>query len=202
MTKAGTDSRNATSPRSIRDAQRRTEMLALRVNGLTLEQIGEVMGIEKSTVSRVIGNALATLVREPAQELLALELERCDVLLAQAMQTARAFHPVIYAGRVVTGPLLDTSGMPIRDACTGDVIFQAIEDKAPKLAAIATAIRVMERRAKLLGIDGSVAPQLERRTSLPQDLSKLSQEELEVLDRLITKISTVTSQSTDSGART
>jgi len=59
MTRTGKDSRNITSARAVRDAQRRAEMLSLRLEGLTLEQIGERMGVGKPTVSRVISNALA-----------------------------------------------------------------------------------------------------------------------------------------------
>lgn len=170
-----------TSARSVEQAQRRAEMLTLRVQGLTLEQIGERMGVGADTVQRVISRALTAMAKEPAQELLALELGRCDVLLNEAMQTVKAFHPMVSGGRVVSAPMLDSNGQPVRNPETGDVLTRVLEDKAPKLAAIATAVRVLERRAKLLGLDAPIrATQELTVTSIPElDLSHLSPAELE-----------------------
>lgn len=174
--RTGKGPKAATSVTSIREAQRRTEMLELRLSGLTLEQIGERMGVGKGTVSRVISSALTAQTREPADELLRLELGRCDLLLNEAMQTARAFHPLVIAGRVVRAPLLDRTGRPLLDPATGEVLTGVIEDKAPKLAAVAAAVRVMERRAKLLGLD---AP-----GRLQQDLNVTGQERVQDMTRL------------------
>lgn len=166
---------------SIAQAQRRAEILRLRLDGLTLEQIGERMGIKPDTVHGIITRALTTMTKEPAQELLALELGRCDVLLNEAMQTVKAFHPMVSGGKVVYGPVFDEQGQPKRDAVTGEVLMSAIADRAPTLAAIATAIRVMERRAKLLGLDAPIRAQQELTvTSVPgMDLSHLTPAELE-----------------------
>lgn len=166
---------------SIAQAQRRAEILRLRLDGLTLEQIGERMGIKPDTVHGIITRALTTMTKEPAQELLALELGRCDALLNEAMQTVKAFHPMVSGGKVVYGPIFDEQGQPKRDAVTGEVLMSAIADRAPTLAAIATAIRVMERRAKLLGLDAPIRAQQELTvTSVPElDLSHLTPAELE-----------------------
>lgn len=181
MTKTGIDPRSITSTRSIRDAQRRAEMLELRISGLTLEQIGERMGVGKGTVSRVISNALTAQTREPCEELLSLELSRCDVLLNEAMQTVKAFHPLVSGGRVVSAPMLDNTGQPVRNPETGDVLTRVLEDKAPKLAAIHTAVKVMERRARLLGLDAPIRAQQEVTVtgSGQPDIGHLSVEDLE-----------------------
>lgn len=179
--RTGRGPKAATSATSIRDAQRRAEMLELRISGLTLEQIGERMGVGKGTVSRVISNALTAQTREPSEELLSLELGRCDVLLNEAMQTVKAFHPLVSAGRVVSAPMLDNTGQPVRNPESGDVLTRVLEDKAPKLAAIATAVRVMERRAKLLGLDAPIRAQQEVTVTGggQPDISHLSVEDLE-----------------------
>lgn len=191
MTRTGKDSRNITSARAVRDAQRRAEMLSLRLEGLTLEQIGERMGVGKPTVSRVISNALTAQTREPAEELLTLELGRCDALLTEAMQTVKAFHPLVSAGRVVSAPMLDNTGQPIRNPESGDVLTQVLEDKAPKLAAIHTAVKVLERRAKLLGLDAATKLQQEVTVTTDEqpahDLRKLSLEEMIVVRGLLMK---------------
>lgn len=190
MTKIGKDSRNITSARAVRDAQRRAEMLSLRISGMTLEQIGERMGVGKPTVSRVISHALAAQTREPAEELLTLELGRCDVLLNEAMQTVKAFHPLVSAGRVVNAPVLDDNGQPVRNEA-GEVLTRVLEDKAPKLAAIHVAVKVLERRAKLLGLDAATKLQQEVTVTTDEqpahDLRKLSLEEMIVVRGLLMK---------------
>ncbi len=194
--KTGKGPKAATSATSIRDTQRRAEMLELRISGLTLEQIGERMGVGKGTVSRVISNALTTQAREPSEELLTLELGRCDVLLNEAMQTVKAFHPLVSAGRVVSAPLLNNTGQSVRNPDTDEVMTQVLEDKAPKLAAIATAVRVMERRAKLLGLDAPSRLQQDLNVTSEaqaQDLSRLDENDLSLYGYLITKATDISS---------
>lgn len=111
------------------------------------------MGIRAESVHGVISRALITLVKEPGEELLAIELARCDALLSEAMSVVKAFHPLVQGGEVVRTVVEDERGKALRDPSTGSLITVAVEDKAPKLAAINTALRVMERRAKLLGLD-------------------------------------------------
>ena len=167
-------------------------MLSLRLDGMTLEQIGERMGVGKPTVSRVISNALTAHTREPAEELLSLELGRCDVLLTEAMQTVKAFHPLVSAGRVVSAPMLDNTGQPVRNPETGDVLTRVLEDKAPKLAAIATAVRVLERRAKLLGLNAATKLQQEVTVTTDDasgyDLQKLDMNEMHLYGYLLEKM--------------
>jgi predicted DNA-binding protein (UPF0251 family) len=163
---------------SIVQAQRRAEILRLRLDGLTLEEIGERMNIAPDTVHGIITRALSAMCKEPAEELRALELGRCDVLLNEAMQTVRAFHPMVSGGRVVSAPVLDNNGQPVRNEA-GDVLTRVLEDKAPKLAAIATSIRVMERRAKLLGLDAPIRQDVTVTSKPEQDLSHLSVQDLE-----------------------
>jgi hypothetical protein len=111
------------------------------------------MGVRAESVHGVISRALATLVKAPGEELLAMELARCDALLSEAMSVVTAFHPLVQGGEVVRALVEDTDGNVVQDPISGTVVTVAVEDKAPKLAAINTALRVMERRAKLLGLD-------------------------------------------------
>lgn len=180
-----------TSARSVEQAQRRAEMLELRKTGLTLEQIGERMGVGADTVQRVISRALTAMTKEPTQELLALELGRCDLLLTEAMQTVKAFHPLVSGGRVVSAPMLNNQGEPVRNPETGDVLTRVVEDKAPKLAAIHVAVKVSERRAKLLGLDAPIraTQELTVTTETPaHDLQKLDMNELHLYGYLLEKM--------------
>ena len=111
-----------TGARSIEQARRRAEMLRMRVEGSTVDEIADHMGVVPSTVKRVISNALTAMVKGPAEELRALELARVEELLAQAMETVRAFHPLIANGKVVYVPVLDDNGETVCDPATGEVL--------------------------------------------------------------------------------
>ena len=52
-----------TGARSIEQARRRAEMLRMRVEGSTVDEIADHMGVVPSTVKRVISNALTAMVK-------------------------------------------------------------------------------------------------------------------------------------------
>lgn len=178
-----------TGRRAIEQAQRRAEILRLRSEcDWTLEEIGNHMGIGRDAVHNTITRALESLTKKPAEDLLAMELARCEELLAQAMETVRAFHPLIANGKVVFAPVLDDNGQPLRDPATGDVLTTAVEDKQPKLAAIATCVRLLERRSKYLGLDAPVRAQTDLTVNTQgaaPDLSHLSLNDLETLRHML-----------------
>jgi len=109
----------ATSPKRVALAERRAIVLDLRKQGYTFHAIAQrIGGVSVATCYRDIVESIAAITREPASELVKLELLRLD-----EMQRA------IYT-----------------DAIGG------------KLAAIKTSLTIMERRAKLLGLDNPVPP--------------------------------------------
>ena len=146
------------------------------------------MGMGRENVHHSITRALESMTKKPAEDLLAMELSRCEELLAQAMETVRAFHPLIANGKVVYAPVLDDNGQPMRDPATGEVLTTVLEDKAPKLAAIATCVRVLERRSKYLGLDAPIRAQTDLTVSTQStapDLSHLSLNDLEALRHML-----------------
>ena len=99
--KTGRGPKAATSKTSIVQAERRAEVLRLRLDGMTLAAIGERLGIRADSVHDIITRALRSMTKEPAEELLNLELARLDSLYAEAMNSVRAFTPVLHNGKVV-----------------------------------------------------------------------------------------------------
>src|SRR4029077_11263702 len=73
---------SSTSPRTIRAAQRCAEALNLRKQGYSYREIGAHLGVSTAQAARDIETALAEITLEPARELLKLELQRCDDLMA------------------------------------------------------------------------------------------------------------------------
>jgi len=103
----------ASSPERVVIDQRRKEMLDLRVKGYSLRAIADKLGMHHSSVGEAIAAELDAIKREPAEELMKVELERMDAMLV-------ALWPKIQKG--------DTYSVD-------------------------SALKVMARRAKLLGLD-------------------------------------------------
>jgi hypothetical protein len=72
----------STSPRAIRIAERRAQALELRTHGHSFRQIGRELGISTAQAAVDVERALAEITREPAKELIKLELQRCDELMS------------------------------------------------------------------------------------------------------------------------
>lgn len=188
--KTGSGPKAATSAKSIREAERRTEILRLRLDGLSLQCIGDRLGIRADSVHDIITRALRAMTQEPSHELLTLELARLESLYEEAMRAVRAFTPVIHNGKVVQIPVINANGDTVNHHATNQPLTCIAQDRTTVLAGIATAVRISERRAKLLGLDSPIKAQsdltLINRES-PRDLSKLNLNELEQLEALMRK---------------
>jgi len=154
--------------------ERARRALDMRVTGMTFSQIGEALGVDRTTAFRYVNNALEECAKEnvdKAGELRALELQRLDKLQRATERILATNHVYVSQG-----------GKIVYD---GDV---KLTDDDPTMKAVGTLLRIMERRAKLLGLD---APQkLETKSTVEvkaHDLSKLSDEELETLRSLTAK---------------
>lgn len=111
----------------------------LRTKGLTYDQIADELGFrDRSGARRAVKRALASAVREPADELVALELERLDDLTRHLQRVLVATH---YAAT--------TSGKIARNPDTG----QLLADFGPVIAAARELRQVSESRRRLLGLD-------------------------------------------------
>lgn len=189
--KTGRGPKAITSSTSIKQAERRAEVLRLRLDGHTLQAIGDRLGIRADSVHDIIIRALRDMTKEPAEQLLDLELARLDSLYAEAMNVLRSFTPLLHNGKIIQIPVIDRNGEIVKDPDTGLPRTCIAEDKAARLASIAAAVRVMERRAKLTGLD---APSrfkqdvtLTTDEKKPYDLSRLDMDEVQLLDYLMRK---------------
>ncbi len=92
--------------------------LDMRRKGFLLREIGAALGIDnQGTVTKLIQKAMREVVREPAEELVQMELDRLDSMFVKAYERA------------------------------------ADHEKPLNKEAVDTCLRIMERRARLLGID-------------------------------------------------
>lgn len=190
--KTGRGPKAATSATSIKQAERRAEIIQMRLAGRSLQEIGDHMGITAVSVHNVITRALTSMAKEPAEELRGLELARLDTLYAEAMNVLRSFTPLLHNGKVIQIPVIDRNGEIVKDPDTGLPLNCLAEDKAARLAAVAAAVRVMERRSRLLGLD---APsRFQQDVTLTTDekparnLGKLDSNEMQLLSVLLEKL--------------
>ena len=122
--------------RSLTTAERDAEAARLRVRGLGSTEIGKQLGMSRQAATMAVKRALTEVVREPAEQVRALELDRLDLLYRTALGVMAKSHPMVQNGRVVR----DQDGRPV-------------EDPRPRLAAIDRLLRIQERRSRLLGLD-------------------------------------------------
>lgn len=123
--------------RTIEDAELDRDAAKLRSKRLTYRQIADEMGSSVTTAHDRVRRALATVPREAAEELMALEMDMLDRLDREALTVLSHDHvKVTDGGKIVT----DDAGQPILD-------------DMPKLRAIDALRRNSESRRRLKGID-------------------------------------------------
>ena len=190
--KTGRGPKAITSATSIKQAERRAEVLRLRLDGHTLQAIGDRLGIRADSVHDIITRALRDMTKEPAGQLLDLELARLDSLYVEAMNVLRSFTPLLHNGKIVQIPVINRDGEIVKDPETGHPLACIAEDKAARLASIAAAVRVMERRAKLTGLDAPSRMQADFNVTNDEqpahDLQKLGMDEMHLYGYLLEKM--------------
>lgn len=136
---------------------RQAEALQLRARGLPYEQVGEALGITKQAAFKLVTRALRATLREAGEQVRQLELCRLDDLLVEATAVLGRPHFHVQGGEVVMH-----DGVPL-------------PDDGPTLAAIATVLRVQQRRAALLGLDAPT--KVDAKVSLQGIWERLTEEE-------------------------
>jgi hypothetical protein len=154
----------ATSPaKRIETQQKRARMLAMRLAGVSYQQIADEVGYKNgSVVSSMIGKMLKDHVKANSMSLenmRQLELEHLESLRVVACEIMERFHLTI----TPSGKIIALDGVPV-------------EDDGPKLAAIDRLIKIHEKIARLLGIEAPERVQSEIQVNYTfggVDISKL-----------------------------
>jgi hypothetical protein len=145
--------------KSLETAKRDAEAAQLRAEGKTYDQIAEALDFsDRSLARRSVERALAATVREPADELRQLELIRLDALWVEAVKVMTTEHITVNNGRVI-----EVDGVPLKD-------------DGPTLSAIDRLLKIMERRAKLVGLDSATKVEVLSVDALDREIAKLTAE--------------------------
>ncbi|MFK0140708.1 hypothetical protein [Streptomyces murinus] len=141
--------------RSIEGAQRDARAAELRAQHWTYEQIGEELGIDKTSALRAVRRAVRDACAAPGKELVELEVSRLETIYDEVLDILARDHPVVSHGRIVK----DDTG-------------HALVDDEMKLKAIDRALKARESFRKLLGLDAPSRVSVEAE-QLGRDITKL-----------------------------
>lgn len=128
------------------------EILALRRQKMSFPSIAQHFGMTQGYIYKLYKQALKAIIHESVDETRKLELEALNDLEAKLLKILGAFHPLVAGGGVVRDVLEDETGKPVLDE-DGNPITIKLQDQGPILATADRILKVMERRAKLLGLD-------------------------------------------------
>jgi hypothetical protein len=161
------------SPARVNATVRRAQAIQLRIEGKTLDQIAALLGYKsRGAVSQDISRALAAQITEPAAELRQIEAERLDA----AWQRLDGVREAV----------IEVLGRKHLTVSHGKVIYigdEPLLDDGPILAAIDRLLniergrlQIMERRAKLFGLDAPAKVSVITDEALDQELARAAAE--------------------------
>lgn len=142
--------------------ERVAEALRLRKLGYDYDDIAAKVGYaDRSGAWRAVDRAMSRTVRETTTQVRQLELERLDMLLVRAFEVLHKDHPHVSGGRAAQQEVYATDEgghvlFEVDDEGHRQPVVERYEplfDDRPKLDAIKTIVKLMERRAKYLGLD-------------------------------------------------
>lgn len=115
----------------------------LRSRGWSYRDIAAELGIDYSQAHARVQRAMARIVQEPAEAARQFELDRLDRMYRKVEEVLAAQHIVVQHGKVVY----------LHD--------EPLTDHDPVMRAVASLLKIQERRSKLLGLDSAQKLQLE-----------------------------------------
>jgi hypothetical protein len=140
--------------------ERRRHILAERVKGVSFPKIATELGLTQGYVFKQYKLALKSAITEDVSQVRKIELARLDELQEEVIKIMRSFNPMVSGGKVVydvvEGEVEPRDG---EDEVT-ERVLKKLEDPKVKFDAVNTALRIMDRRAKLLGLDAPVKAEL------------------------------------------
>lgn len=137
----------------VQTRQFQSYILKRRKDGASFPKIAEELDRTQGYVYKLYKNAMRDIIAEDVESVRKMELLRLDSLIEEAMRVVASFTPMVSGGTVVRDVMDDETGQPIMDLRTNRPVTTRLEDKQLKLAAMMTVSKLMERKAKLLGLD-------------------------------------------------
>lgn len=145
-------------------AERDGKAARLRSRGYSYIEIADELDYSSpGDAHNGVERALARAVIEPAEELRAHMLAQLDAMQKTALGVLETDHYTVSAGRVMQ--LQDENGALV-----------PIIDDGPVLAALHTLLKIMERRAKLMGLDAPAKMEVVTFDAIEAEMERLDAE--------------------------
>ncbi len=122
--------------RTLAGAERDAEAARLFDSGLNYREIGERLGIDRSSALRAVQRAIRAVVQDAGEAVIRTQVNRLEYLYEKAVEIAETDHIVVSHGRIIYGD----DGQPLRD-------------HGPVLAALREARAGIESLNRMLGLN-------------------------------------------------
>lgn len=147
--------------RSVEQVDRDARAVELRRRHLNYRQIAHELGFSSvSSAYKSVQRGLADTIAETNDEVRRQELERLDDLARASLRVLETTHFAVSHGQVIRHPE------------TGEVLV----DDGPVLAAVDRLLKIMDRRAKYLGLDAPAKLEVLTIDVIDEEIRKLSAE--------------------------
>lgn len=133
--------------------ERQEKALQMRIDGYSLRQIADVVGIDSSNLGRFFKAYKSEEIKALQEELFEMQTERLMELWRNAAADVRKFVPVCDAkGNPLIVPVLDENGMQQYDQ-DNEPMTEVMRDFGVHLNAVNVAARITEKIAAHFGLD-------------------------------------------------
>lgn len=144
--------------RTLKQMEADGRAVALRQRHLTYDQIAEQLGCSKAAAYQAVKRGLLDTLREPADYVRNMEVERYD-------EMARVAWGVVYRTHYVVG----SSGKVALHPESG----QPLVDDGPRLAGIDRLLKISKARRELLGLDEPSRVEVTTYAGVDADIARL-----------------------------
>ena len=140
--------KNQRRPTAAERKEIQAEVMRLRKEGHTFTSIAHYLGYSETYARKLFDKGLKEIIEPEAIPARKLEMERLDYLHDKAMRLFEKEYLMVSSGKIV-------SYTEEVEGPDGELDVQKVllKDVAPKLQAMDRILKIMERRAKLLGLD-------------------------------------------------
>jgi hypothetical protein len=135
--------------------------LDLRAEGRNHFYIARMYDLPPEVVAKELQWYLKTYARKDSNELVAIEMEKLDSLERIVRDAMMKPSYVVSNGQIVRDVVENEFGEVVLKA-NGDPLTVRVEDSSALMNKVKTALNVMERRAKLLGLDAKESINVEQ----------------------------------------
>lgn len=168
------------------------KILEKRRKGWSFEKIGDSLGISMRSCYGQYQKALKSIIYEDVVEVRKLEIARLDGLYESMTELFEKATPLVGGGVVIRDVVDDLDGKPVLRP-DGTPLTIRLQDHSNKFAATDRILRIMERRACLLGLDAAKRKEITGSNGQPIEfyqqlqLRGLDKQDLETMKALASK---------------